>query len=88
MLYITLTAKGLVVELTYSHVQSAWRFKGERVRVAGLAACYNYFSLSIYIYSLNLMLYRRSLNFELDIFYFKDPVFLKVCERGGGGRPG
>ena len=31
------------------------------------------------------MLYRRSLNFELDIFYFKDPVFLTVCEPGGGG---
>ena len=31
------------------------------------------------------MIYRLSLNFELDVFYFKDPVFLKVCERGGGG---
>ena len=37
-------AKGLVSELTYSHAQSAWGFRGERVRVAGLAACCNYCS--------------------------------------------
>ena len=37
-------AKGLVAELTLPHIQSAWGFRGERVRAAGLAACYNYFS--------------------------------------------
>ena len=37
-------AKGLVAELTHPHVQSAWGSRGERVRVAGLAACCNYFS--------------------------------------------
>ena len=36
-------AKGLVVELTLHHVQSAWGFRGERVRAAGLAAYCNYF---------------------------------------------
>jgi len=35
--------KGLVAELTYSHAQSAWGSRGERVRAAGLAACCNYF---------------------------------------------
>ena len=37
-------AQGLVAELVPPHAQSAWGFKGERVRVAGLAACCNYFS--------------------------------------------
>ena len=37
-------AKSLVVELIPPHVQSAWRFKGERVRTAGLTTCCNYFS--------------------------------------------
>ena len=36
-------AKGLVVELTLHHVQSAWGFRGERVQAAGLAAYCNYF---------------------------------------------
>ena len=34
--------KGLVVELTPSHTQSAWGSRGERVQAAGLAACCNY----------------------------------------------
>ena len=37
-------AKSLVVELIPPHVQSAWRFRGERVRIAGLTTCCNYFS--------------------------------------------
>ena len=37
-------AKGLVAELTPLHVQSAWGFRGEMVRAAGLAACCNSFS--------------------------------------------
>ena len=36
-------AKSLVVELALPYVQSAWGFRGERVRAAGLAAYYNYF---------------------------------------------
>ena len=41
---IYLFAKGPVVKLAPPHAQSAWGFRGERVRVARLAACYNYFS--------------------------------------------
>ena len=37
-------AKGLVIELTPPHTQSAWRSRRKRVRAAGLAACCNYFS--------------------------------------------
>ena len=37
-------AKGLVTELTSPHAQSAWGFRGERVRDAGLTVCCNYFS--------------------------------------------
>ena len=37
-------AKGLVAELTAPHAQSAWGSRGERVRTAGLATCYNYLS--------------------------------------------
>ena len=37
-------AKGFVAELAPPYTQSAWRFKRERVRIAGLAACCNYFS--------------------------------------------
>ena len=36
--------KGLVTELTSPHAQSAWGFRGERVRDAGLTVCCNYFS--------------------------------------------
>ena len=36
--------KGLVAKLASPHVQSAWGFRGERIRVTGLAACCNYFS--------------------------------------------
>ena len=39
-----LVVKGLVAELAPPHVQSAWGPRGERIRVAGLAACFNYFS--------------------------------------------
>ena len=35
-------AKGLVAELTSPHAQNAWRSRGERVRTARLAVCYNY----------------------------------------------
>ena len=34
--------KGLVAELAPPHAQSAWGFRGERVRVVGLTACCNY----------------------------------------------
>ena len=34
--------KVLVAELEPPHAQSAWGFRGERVRGARLAACYNY----------------------------------------------
>ena len=37
-------AKGLVAKLAPPHAQSAWGFRGEMIRVAGLAVCYNYFS--------------------------------------------
>ena len=37
------SVEGVVAELTYLHVQSAWGSKGERVRTAGLTACCNYF---------------------------------------------
>ena len=37
-------AKSFVAELAPPYTQSAWRFRRERVRVAGLAACCNYFS--------------------------------------------
>ena len=37
-------AKGLVVELAHSHVQSAWRSRGKNVWAAGLTAYCNYFS--------------------------------------------
>ena len=44
-LLITISkAKMLVVELASSHIKSARRFMEERIRAAGLAACYNYFS--------------------------------------------
>ena len=41
-------AKGPIAELAPPHVQSAWEFRRERIRVAGLAACCNYFQ-KIYI---------------------------------------
>ena len=44
ILRIKSLAKGLVAELTLLHIQSAWGSREERVRTAGLAACYNYFS--------------------------------------------
>ena len=34
----------LVAKLAPPHAQSAWEFRGERVRAVGLAACCNYFS--------------------------------------------
>ena len=37
------SVKGFIVKLTPSHVQSAWGSREESVRVAGLAACCNYF---------------------------------------------
>ena len=40
----TIYVKCLVIELAPPHVQSAWGSRGKRVRPAGLAACYNYFS--------------------------------------------
>ena len=40
----SLIAKDLVAELTPPYAQSAWGSRGERVRVAGLAVCCNYFS--------------------------------------------
>ena len=51
-------AKSFVAELAPPYTQSVWRFKRERVRVAGLAACCNYFSKKkknddILIWSLN-----------------------------------
>ena len=36
------STKGLVVELTPPHVQSAWGFMGEKVRAARLAVYCNY----------------------------------------------
>ena len=39
-----MSAKGLVVELAPPHIQSAWGFRGKRVRAAGLVTCCNYFS--------------------------------------------
>ena len=39
-----IVAKGLVADLALPQVQSAWGFRGERVRVAGLITCCNYFS--------------------------------------------
>ena len=39
-----IVVKGLVAELTLLHIQSVWEFRGERVRPAGLAASWNYFS--------------------------------------------
>ena len=39
-----IVVKGLVAELTLPHIQSTWGFRGERVRAAGLAASWNYFS--------------------------------------------
>ena len=50
ILRIKSLAKGLVAELALPYVQSAWGSRGERVRVAGLAAYCNYFS-KIYINS-------------------------------------
>ena len=57
-------AKDLVVELTPPHVYSAWGFKAEMVRVAGLAVCCIYFSkkkksyvtLLIFLYKFKLYL--------------------------------
>ena len=37
-------AKSLVAELILPHAQSAWGFRGKRVRAVRLAAYYNYFS--------------------------------------------
>ena len=37
-------AKGLVTELAPLHIQSVWRFRGERIQAVRLAACCNYFS--------------------------------------------
>ena len=37
-------AKGLVAKLGPPYIKSAWGSKGERVRVARLAVCCNYFS--------------------------------------------
>lgn len=37
-------AKGFVAELATLHVQSAWEFRGERVRAVGLVVCCNDFS--------------------------------------------
>ena len=34
--------KGFVAELTPSHAQSAWGSRGEKIRIAGLAAYCNY----------------------------------------------
>ena len=39
-----IVAKGLVADLALPHGQSAWEFRGERVRAAGWVACCNYFS--------------------------------------------
>ena len=44
----TIYVKCLVIELAPPHVQSAWGSRGKRVRPAGLAACYNYFSKKFY----------------------------------------
>ena len=41
--YTISIAKGLVPKLAPPHAQDAWKFRGESVRVAGLAACCNYF---------------------------------------------
>ena len=41
---LIILVKCLEAELAPFYAQSAWGFKGERVRVAGLAICYNYFS--------------------------------------------
>ena len=47
---IELLAKSLVTELTSPHVQSTWEFRGERVWVARLTVCYNYFKKKILNY--------------------------------------
>ena len=47
------STKGLVAELTPPHVQSAWGFKREWVRAAGLAACCNYFSKFLFLFLWN-----------------------------------
>ena len=39
-----IVAKGLVADLALPHVQSAWGFRGERVRAAEVIARCNYFS--------------------------------------------
>lgn len=39
--YLLVSAKVLVVELEFPHVQSAWGCREKEVRVVGLAACYN-----------------------------------------------
>ena len=40
-LKLSYIAKGFVVKLAPPHVQSAWGFRGERIRTVGLAACCN-----------------------------------------------
>ena len=41
---IIVLAKCLVVELAPPHAQSAWGFRGERIRLTRLAACCNIIS--------------------------------------------
>ena len=52
-IYIYIYAKGLVTKLAPPHTQSAWGYRGERVRTVRLAACCYYFSKKkkkVYIY--------------------------------------
>ena len=41
-IYIYICSQGIVDELALFHAQSAWRFEGKKVRVAGLVAYCNY----------------------------------------------
>ena len=42
--HVSPSSKGFIVELAPLHIQSAWGFRGKRIRAAGLAACCNYVS--------------------------------------------
>lgn len=49
-------AKGLLDELTLSHIQSIWGFREDMVRTAKLAACYNYFFKKEKIFSITMVI--------------------------------
>ena len=51
LLKFDVVVKGLVAELAPPHAQSAWGSRGERIRAAGLAVYYNYFSKKKFVTS-------------------------------------